>query len=943
MKKIFSAVAALLFSAALTVSAQEAPALAPLQLDPNVRTGVLPNGLTYFVMHNEEPKGRCDFHIAQKVGASLEEDNQNGLAHFLEHMAFNGTEHFPGKLIINYFESVGVAFGRDINAYTSLDETVYRLSNVPTVREGILDSALLVLHDWSNSISLLPEEIDNERGVIREEWRQGATADRRMWRESNAEKYPGTKYAIRDVIGDTAVINNFTYDALRAYYHQWYGPDLQGIVVVGDIDVDKMEQKIKELFSSIPARENRGERPVFPLGGNEKPIVSRVTDPEAQFTRTAIEIKHERLPKEVLLSQQGYLLYTVNYLFQMMESNRLRDMTSKADASFVSGYAGYSTLMGVTDGLVFIYASKPGMEEQCYRDMLTEVERVRRYGFTVSEFERAKADYMASMEKSYNNRAARGNQSLAKEIIRYFIDDLPMPGIEWEHQFVQAALPQLNVEMINQLAKGYITDQNVILSIQGPDKEGVNIPSEERMLAIYDEVKASEIEAPKEVTIDRPLVENEPAKPGTIKKETENKELGATEWTLSNGVRVVIKHTDFKEDEILMRAFSRGGLSKVEDKDLISGSFAENIVESNGIGTFSDTELQIVLAGKNVSVSPSIGDYDEGMSGSSSVKDFETMLMLNYLYFTAPREDNEAFDAMLGSFRTMLANKDANPQAAFGDSVNMTLSGHHPRTILVDTTILPKISQQRAIEIYRERFANPADFTFVFVGNIDPSDPATKAAILKWIGGMDTNKSKKAMEKITDRGIRFPKGHVNNTFKRAMQTNTASNCIVYTADMPYNLKNSLTMKIIGDILSNRYLESVREKEGGSYGVGVLGAMQTDPVDKALILMQYDTDPDKQERILDIIHKEIETIVANGPLADDLSKAKEKLAKSFNQNKEKNSYWTGAIENYYTLGVNAPAEYLDTLNSIDAATVQKMLKTIVDQKNVVEVTMLPDLQ
>ncbi len=929
-----------MFSAALTLTAQQAAAPMPLQLDPNIRTGELPNGLTYFIMHNEEPKGRCDFHIAQKVGASLEEDNQNGLAHFLEHMAFNGTEHFPGKLIINYFESVGVAFGRDINAYTSLDQTVYRLSNVPTTREGILDSALLVLHDWSNSISLLPEEIDNERGVIREEWRQGATASRRMWRESSAEKYPGTKYAIRDVIGDTAVINNFSYDALRAYYHQWYGPDLQGIIVVGDIDVDQMEQKVKDLFSPIAARENRGVRPVFPLGTNEKPIVSRVTDPEAQMTQASIEIKHERLPKEVMLSQQGYLLYTANYLFQMMEGNRLREAAMKPEASFVGGYSYYGNIVGVTDGLTMIYVSKPGVEEQCFRDLLTEVERVRRYGFTVTEFERAKADYLANMEKAYNNRATRNNQSLAEEIVNYFVNDLPMPGIEWEYEFAKSVLPQLNVDMINQLAKSYITDQNVILAIQGPEKEGVNIPTEERMLAIYDEVKASEIEAPKEVKIDRPLVENEPAAPGKIKKETENKELGLTEWTLSNGIRVVFKKTDFKEDEILMKAFSLGGLSKVEDKDLIDGTFASDIVEQNGIGTFTDTELQIVLAGKNVSVSPGISEYGEIMTGSSSVKDFETMLKLNYLYFTAPRKDDEAFQSLISTYHTLLANKEANPKSAFSDSISMVMSDHSPRTLIMDTTILPKVSQERAIELYRERFANPADFTFVFVGNIDPADAATKEAILKWIGGMETVKGKKGIEKITDRGIRMPKGHVNNTFAREMKINTASNCIIYNGKMEYNLKNLLTMNIIGDILSNRYLESVREDEGGSYGVGVYGGMYSEPVAQAILLMQYDTDPEKQERILEIIHEEIAKIIAEGPRADDLAKAKEKFIKSFNQNKEKNSYWRSAIETYYQHGIDLVGGSLETINSIDAATVQSTLKALVDQKNVIEVTMMP---
>jgi zinc protease len=935
MKKIFSTVVAFCAAATMSLSAQ---APAPLPVDPAVRMGTLDNGLTYYIRHNEEPKERCEFHIAQAVGASLEEDNQNGLAHFLEHMAFNGTEHFPGKLIINYFESIGVGFGGDINAYTSLDETVYRLSNVPTYREKILDSALLVLYDWSCAISLLEEEIDNERGVIREEWRQGANANRRLWKELNAEKYPGTRYAIRDVIGDTAVINNFTYQALRNYYHKWYGPDLQTIVVVGDIDIDKMERKLKNLFSKIPARANRGDRPTFPLGENKEPIIARATDPEGQYTINFVEIKHPELPREFKLSQQGYTLLVINNLVSQMIGNRFQEMAMDPDASFVQGFGSFSNINGVTDGMRMINVAKGGQEEQAYRDLLIETERIKRYGFTVTEFERAKADYASAMEKAYNNRDNRKSQNLAEESYRHSIDAVPMPGMEWEYEFSQQFLPMLTVDMINQIVKAQITDENVILAIQGPDKKGVSIPNEKQMLSIWKEVKASEIEAPKEEKIDRPLVEKEPAKPGTIKKETRDAKLGTTEWTLSNGVRVVFKPTKFKQDEILFNAFSEGGMSKFETEDLISATFATDVIETNGLGTFSIIDLQKVLAGKNVSISPSINSYSESLRGSTTVNDFETLMQLTYLYFTAPRHDDKAFSSMIGQYRTILANKDANPKAAFSDSVSAVTTSHNERTLIIDVNTLDKVSQTRAIELFKERFAAPSDFTFVFVGNIDPQNSTTREIILKWIGGME---SKKVNEKFTDRNIRYPKGDVKNYFSRNMTVNAATNRIMYTGDMAYNLKNDLNMNVIGMILGTRYLESIREREGGSYGVGTRGYVNMKPVNTAVLLMQFDTDPEKQVRLMEIIHDEVAKIVKDGPLAEDLAKAKENLIKDYKQDIEGNNYWLNAINKYYVEGIDAVNPYVDTVNGITAETVQTTLKALVDQNNVIEIVMSPE--
>ncbi len=937
MKKIFSTLTILVAAACMSISAQ-APAPKALPLDPAVRMGVLENGLTYYIRHNEEPKDRCEFHIAQAVGATLEEDHQNGLAHFLEHMAFNGTKNFPDKMIINYFESIGVNFGGDINAYTSLDETVYRLSNVPTYRQGILDSALLVMHDWAAAISLNDAEIDNERGVIREEWRTVGNANRRLWTKSSAEKFPGTPYAKRDVIGDTAVINNFTYQALRDYYHQWYGPDLQCIVVVGDIDVDKMEKDLVALFSKIPARKNRGVRPVFPLGNNDEPIVSRITDPEGQQTRFGIQFKLGEVDKQFKLSDQGYVYLLIQNLFYNMFSYRFEEIAQDPKGAIMGGFAYYgaSAGAGVTEGMNFIGVSKAGKEEQTFRDLAIEIERFRRYGFTPSEFERAKTETLSSYEKAYNERDTRNSQSLAQECYNHYLDGLPMPGIEFEYDYIKKFLPQINVALINQAMQQMIIEKNIILSVTGPEKEGVNIPSKADMLRIFNEVKASKIEAPKEDKIDRPLVENTPAQAGTIVKEKFNKDLGTTEWTLSNGAKVVIKTTDFKNDEINMTMTSRGGINKLPATDLPSAELATSIVSFNGIGTFTALELQKVLTGKHASASPYIGGNYEGVSGRSTIKDFETMLQLAYLQFTGVRKDDDAFKNLISLVATNLENKESNPKAIFGDSVSLTTSTLRERVVIMNKETLGKVNQDKALEIFKQRFNNMGDFTTYFVGNIDPKDAKTRELICLWLGSQG---SKAKAEKLTDTGNRNPKGVVKNYFARDMEIKTATNRIYYYAPMKYNLKNSIIMSMIGEILSTRYLESIREKEGGSYGVGTSGWVTDFPKGKATIYMGFDTDPEKQAKLMEIIHRELETIVANGPLQSDFDKTIEIFTKGHKENLEKNSYWIGVIDSYYEDDMNK-LEYLETLNSITPKDIQKALKKIVKNNNVVEVVMTP---
>ena len=909
----------------------------PLPLDEAVRYGQLPNGLTYYIRHNEYPKQRCEFHIAQAVGATLENDDQNGLAHFLEHMCFNGTEHFPGKKIIEYFESIGVDFGGNINAYTSLDRTVYRLSEVPTIREGILDSALLVLHDWSCAVSLLDDEIDAERGVIREEWRTGNTANRRAWTASMKIMFPGSKYATRDVIGDTAVINNFSHDALRAYYHKWYGPDLQAIVVVGDIDVDKMEQKIKELWNAVPERSNRGERPYEQIAENKDPIVGIYTDAEAQRTLIEMIYKHAPVPAELQGTDMAESVDVCHELIASILNERLQAYLMDPASPLGGAQMGYDHVFPTLDGFEVYGIAKEGQEKAAIEVLLREVEKMRRYGFTDDEVERAKTNMINELEKRFNERNTTPNIDFVHEYVGHFLDHDAIPGIEYELQFVKAFLSMVQPAMLNQLAAAYVTPENLVMSVTAPKKEAVVLPSEEDIRGMITAMPNLSIEAPKASVVDANLVKKLP-KAAKIKSIVTDTILGTTEWRLSNGVRIVLKPTPYQQDQILLRGVSEGGKSLLSPEDLPSAELVTDAVYFMGLGDYSMSDLQKALSGKTVGTNFEIGAYTESVEGESSVKDLESMLQLIYLGFTAPRRDEASFASLMNLLSSQLANKDMNPKQVFRDSVKMTVSGHSPRTMLLDTALLHQVSLDRCMRIYKARFANPADFTFVMVGNIDPADKNLQKLVCTYLGGI---KSKTKAEHFRDNGVRVPAGHVLNAFSRQMTTHTASNYIQYTAyNIPYTLPNELGIELIGNILSRRYLESIREREGGSYGVGTYGYMTQYPVASTRLVMRFDTDPLKQEKLMAIIHEEVQTILQNGPLADDLGKDKEVLVKAHAEDVEKNGWWADSLLDYLMTGINTMVGYNDAVNAITGADIRALLQQLCDNGNVLEVVMSP---
>ncbi len=917
----------------LNLSAQTAE---QLPVDKDVRIGHLDNGLTYYIRHNEQPKQRCEFHIAQAVGAVLEEDNQNGLAHFLEHMAFNGTQHFAGKGIINYFESIGVNFGGNINAYTSIDETVYRLSDVPTIREGIIDSALLVMHDWACGLLLEGDEIDAERGVIREEWRTRNSPGRRLWANLNKMKYPGTQYGKRDVIGDTAVINNFEYEALRSYYKQWYGPDLQAIIVVGDIDVDQIEQKIKDLWKDVPERANRGYRPLHTVPFQTEARALIVTDKEAQSSEFDMEFLHEQLPADKINTDYEYRLNLCHSLIRSIVNTRFYELSQEPDAPFTGGGIGYGEVVKLRDAFLASIYPKEGHEAESYQILLEQLEKMRRYGFTQSELNRAKTSLLHSYERSYDSRATRDNRSFVNEYVRNFEDHESIPGIEWEYEFVKKTLPTITADELLALARTYM-HANPIISFVGQEKEGLTVPTQEQMLASFRAMDQLAVTAPEEQELPTALVQHAP-KAGRIKKTTHDKTFGTTEWLLSNGIRVIFKPTKFKEDEISLTAFAPGGTSLYETADLPSAIYATGVVEYMGCGDFSQTDFGKVMTGKSASAGLWLGTYEKGVSAGSSVKDFETMLQILYLRFTQPHRDDKAYETWVNKTRNSLLNRELDHKTIFRDSVNLMATCHSDRNFVLTLDKMDRLSLDKMMQIYKERFANPAEFTYIITGNINPEDKAVKKAVCQWLGGLKTNKSH---EMWIDRGVRAPKGVQKNYFTRQMEIHQATNRIQYTSyDIPYTLDNALNMEMIGRVLSTRYLESIREREGGSYGVGCGGWMDRLPVERAVLVMQFDTDPDKQERLMQIIHEEVMNIVENGALAADVNKEKESMLKDYQENLEKNWWWTSAIKTYLKYGENNLTDYKAAVERITPETVQALLKQLVAAGNMFEVVMSP---
>ena len=931
MKRLFTTF--LVVGSVVLASAQQQPQLPPIPIDPNVRIGKLDNGLTYYIRHNELPEKRADFYIAQKVGSILEEENQRGLAHFLEHMCFNGTTNFPGKGIINWLETIGVRFGENLNAYTSIDETVYNINNVPVTRDGIVDSCLLILHDWANDLTLDPKEIDNERGVIHEEWRTGQGAMMRMYEQALPKAFEGSKYGHRLPIGTIEVIDNFPYQALRDYYEKWYRPDQQGIVVVGDIDVDKVEAKIKEIFSPIEMPANAAERVYEQVPDNKEPIITIAKDKEQPTTMIYIWHKHPATPNEA----KGQLSYLVqNYMLSMIESMlnaRLEELRQGANPPFINAGSGNNDflLAKTVEAFACIAISKDDGIPTALATLIREIERARKFGFTASEYARAKADYLRGLESAYNERDKMKNNQYVQEYVRHFIDNEPIPGIETEYALMNRLAPNIPVEAINSILPQLIKDENIVINIFGPDKEGMVYPTEAEILDILNKTKAEEITAYVDKVSDEPLMKETP-KAGKIVK-TEEGPFGSTALTLSNGVRVVVKNTDFKADEIRMRAFSPGGTSVFGTKEALQIKMLNAVAGLGGLGNFSNVDLEKVLAGKKASINASVSDLSEGLNGSCSPKDLETMLQLVYLSFTAPRMDNDAFESFKQRTKAALANQEADPSMALTDTLQREMYGNHPMAGRVKADMIDQTDYNRIMEMYKDRFKEAGDFTFLFVGNINLEE--AKPLIETYLGGLPTINRK---ENYQDIKLDIQKGTRKNLFEKQMETPKATVISIISGDCEYNLKNNLLMTMLSQTMSMVYLETVREKEGASYGVSAYGQLSRGTKDEAFFQIYFDTDPAKREKMEQIVMTELQKVANEGPRPEHLAKVKEFLLKKHIENVKENSYWLGQLNNYYWYNTDMNTNYEQLVNELTVEDVKNFTKALLDQGNIIEVTM-----
>ena len=859
----------------------------PAPTDPAFRTGKLANGITYYIRHNEEPKERASFYIIQNVGALLENDDQNGLAHFLEHMAFNGTEHFPGKGIINTLEKHGVQFGRNINAYTSFGETVYNLSDIPIKHEGLVDTCLLVLNDWADYLLLTDEEIDAERGVITEEWRTGQNADRRMFNQYVKVLLQGSKYTQRDVIGSMDVVKNFKYETLRNFYHDWYRSDLQAIAIVGDIDVDAVEQKVKALFSGIEAVQNPPKREFYEVPDNKEPLYVLTTDKEASSYEVNLYIKHKATPPAE--KNMNYLREkTIQALFGMMTRDRISELLQKGVPPFVMGSISYSGFVDGYEVLNIEATAKPNEDEIAFKAIFTEAQRINKHGFTSGELERAKTNYLTSLESRYKQRDKISNDVYARDCKSNYIENEPLTSIDFDWEFAQAILPTISVEEVSAHAKQWMTPENRVVVVMGPDKPEASHLSKEQAFAIINEVENSPIEPYTDQVVSSNLISKE-LKGSKVKSTRQLPEFNAVEWTLGNEAKVVFRQADYEKDQVSLVAMSKGGSSKVNNDKVASAMMLNQFMGSFGVGDYDATALKKALTGKKVSLNVSLSDLNETFSGSSTPKDFETMMQLLYLQFENPRFDKEAYEALLGRYKAYLANMANNPQKIMSDSLSLIMTCKNPRTKLMTPQMLDEISLDQIEGIYKDRFVDAGDFTYIIVGNIDEATAKTMAE--KYIGSL-TNLPRK--ETWIDRNVEGPKGKTVREIVIPQENKKATVIVNFDAKMDYTPEQNLLLSVFRDILNFRYLEEIREKEGGTYGVRVSTNSEKFPKAEKSLNLMFDTDPEKAQHLKSILYQEIEKIAQNGPTAIDLDKAVKNLLKNSEQSKLHNNYWLQAL-------------------------------------------------
>ena len=931
--KLFSLLVVLVFSTNMV--AQQVP---ELPLDPAVRYGKLENGLTYYIRHNAEQKGLADFYIAQKVGAVQEEDNQRGLAHFLEHMCFNGSEHFPGSDdLVKYCESIGVKFGFNLNAYTACDETVYNISDVPVNAENV-EGMFNILYDWAAGLTLPEAEIDKERGVIKEEWRMRNSGAMRIYERAFPVLMPGSRYGYRLPIGTMEVVENFPYQAIRDYYHKWYRPDLQGIIIVGDINVDELEAKVKDVFGKIKMPANAAPYEFYPVPDNEQAIYVIEKDKELRQPSISMYFKHEPVPVEVRNTQVGVVMDLATNLISFMLNARLEELSQKPECNFIGASVYYSNMIvaKTIDAFTVSIVPKPGKDAEAVQEVMQEVQRAVRHGFTGSEQFRAKESLLSRVERLYQNRDKQKNEMYVNMYVRHFLDNSPAMDIattfEVYKQLLQNLPPELYSQLIAQLAAS--TEKNFVFFAMYPEKDDVVVPTVEVMKGAVKAATEANLEAYVDNVKNDPLVPELPKK-GTIVKE-EKVDFGYTKWTLSNGANVYFRQTDFNDAQVLLRAESFGGMSLVKEKDVMNARILREVMNSTGLGNFTSVELQKKLAGKQASTSVSLGETMEHISGNATPKDLRTLFELLYLRFQKPANDRDAYENFMNYQRTTLANASKLPQKAWSDSIQSTLYPGVDRMRAFTMEDLDNMSYERIKRIYSERFASAGDFNFYVTGafNVD----SLKLMVETYVASLPGCAKR---EQFKDLGIEPRNGVIENRFFREMETPQAFLAQIWHGDKKYTLKDALTIGAFGDVLSQRYLKSIREDGGLSYSVNAQADLSYGVNDEYSLQIVCPFTPEKCDSVLLLMQIGIQDIATKGVTDDELDKIKKFELKQFADSQRENAYWQNLIIEKVEWGKDGRKDYEKIINGLNSKDIQKFVKsTLLKKPNTSTIIMLP---
>lgn len=903
--------------------------------DKKVKIGTLDNGMKYYIRQNNKPENRVELRLVVNAGSVLEDENQRGLAHFIEHMAFNGTKNFKKNELVDYLQSIGVEFGADLNAYTSFDETVYMLP-IPTDKPGLVDQGLQILEDWAHQVELTEEEIDKERGVVKEEWRLGRGAQQRMLDQWLPVYLKDSRYAERLPIGTKDIIENASYETIRKFYNDWYRPDLMAVVVVGDVDPAEMEAKIKEQFGKIKPKENPRPRKSYEVPDHEETYVVIAKDKEAPFTQIQLVYKQDKESENSLEDLRQGMVYSC---YNGMINQRLNELRQKADPPFIFGGTSYGGGIARTKAEYSSFAAVgEGGVLKGLRTLLEENERVKKFGFTQGELERYKKNIMTAYEKGYNERDKTESRRLVGEYVNNFLTKEPIPGIEFEYEFMQKMLPTINVEEINQLAQKWIKDENRVVVVTGPDKEGAVYPTEQEIRNLLVEVQKAEVTAYEDKLGGAKLMAKKPTA-GTVEKELKIKGVDVTKLTLSNGIEVFLRPTEFKNDEILFSAFSYGGHSLYSDDMYITASNAGSMIAQSGVSEFSATDIQKLLAGKNASASPYISTYREGMNGSCVPKDFETMLQLVNLSFTAPREDREAFQSVIQRNKMLFGNLMANPNFYFSDQVSRIMSQNHPRAGGFPTPEeMEQVDFDKVMSVYKERFGNPADFQFFLVGNFDIEE--IKPMLATYLGSLPTTTAEK--ETYKDLGIRPPKGKVEKVINKGTDPKSQVQ-IRYTGEFDGDRYDAYLLSSLGEVLSIKLIEILREEKGGVYGVGANGYTERVPYKSYGFNISFPCGPENVDQLIEATFDEIKKVIKNGPTEEDVAKVKEQQKRSREENLESNRYWLGQVRAYVTNGRDFETfyDYEKNIEKLNAKDLKKIAKKYLNTDDYIQIVLMPE--